>query len=421
MRFLSIILLLILFGCQQTVFKKDTLTTVQPEQAGFSPERLARIDTTLTQWVADGWMNGAVAFIAHDGKIIYHKAFGYNNPATNEKLQADNLFRIASQTKAVTSVAVMMLYEEGKFLLDDPIANYIPAFANATVLNTFNATDTSYTTVPAKRPVTIRDLLTHTSGIGYAQIGSAEANAIYAKSKITTGIYVTQDNLTDAINRLGKLPLMHQPGERWTYGLNTDVLGRLVEVVSGQTLETFFTERIFTPLGMNNTYFNVPEAQASRLVNFFTEDSTGLNITPQVWNIDMDYPRLKKTYFSGGAGLTSTIYDYAIFLQMLLNNGEYNGVRILSRNTVRLMTMNQIGDLALGDDKFGLGFLVVTEKGSAQFPHRQGTYSWGGAFSTTYWVDPEEKMVALLYRQMWGSHGEIDDVYKVLVYQSLNK
>ncbi|HET9053347.1 MAG TPA: serine hydrolase domain-containing protein, partial [Cyclobacteriaceae bacterium] len=418
---LSTALLLICLGCQQTVTNRGTLTTAQPEQAGFSSERLARIDTTLNRWVTDGWMNGAVAFIAHDGKIVYHKAFGYNNPATNEKLQTDHLFRIASQTKAITSVAVMMLYEEGKFLLDDPLAKYIPAFGNATVLNTFNATDTSYTTVPAKRAVTVRDLLTHTSGIGYAQIGSAEANALYAKANITAGIYDTRNTLADAIDRLGKLPLMHQPGERWTYGLNTDVLGRLVEVLSGQTLETFFTERIFKPLGMNDTYFNVPEEKASRLVNFFTEDSAGLHITPNVWNTDMDYPLHKKSYFSGGAGLTSTVYDYAIFLQMLLNNGTYNGVRILSRNTVRLMTMNQIGDLALGDDKFGLGFLVVSEKGSAQFPHRQGTYSWGGAFSTSYWVDPEEKLVVLLYRQMWGSHGELGNLYKVLVYQALNE
>jgi CubicO group peptidase (beta-lactamase class C family) len=422
----SLILLIVLVTIAACQPQKENnrlpvLAESRPETAGFSTPRLARIDSTMNEWVSKGWINGAAALIARDGKIIYYKASGYNDLETKDPLKKDDLFRIASQTKAITSVAVMMLYEEGKFLLEDPVSKFIPSFEKPTVLEKFNAKDTTYTTIPAKRNITIRDLLTHTSGIGYAQIGGPAENAIYAKNKITAGLDVYEGTLADAMTRLGSLPLVHQPGERWTYGLNTDLLGRLVEIWSGKTLEEFFNERIFKPLGMNDTYFNVPEEKATRLVNFFMEDSTGLKKFTTALGGDMNFPLRKKSYFSGGGGLSSTVYDYGIFLQMLLNNGEYNGNRLLSRNTVRMMTMNQIGDLSLGNEKFGLGFEVVTEKGSSLFPHQAGTYSWGGAFSTTYWVDPKEKMVVLLYRQMWGSHGsDIDNTFKVLVYQALN-
>jgi CubicO group peptidase (beta-lactamase class C family) len=379
----------------------------------------------MKSWVDNGWMNGAAALIIRNGKIVYYKSIGYNDLTSKAPLTKDGIFRIASQTKAITSVAVMMLYEEGKFLLDDPVSKFIPSFKEQSVLDKFNEKDTTYTTTPASREITIRDLLTHTSGIGYAQIGSKEANAIYAKSNITAGLNVLDDNLGDAMTRLGKLPLMHNPGEKWTYGLNTDLLGRLVEIWSGMSLDEFFRQRIFIPLGMNDTYFNIPSQKTTRLVNFFLEDSLGkLNKQKDILGSTkefMDYPLRKKTYFSGGGGLSSTIYDYAIFLQMLLNGGTYNGQQILSRNSVRMMTVNQIGDLNLGDaEKFGLGFAIATEKTSAKFPMQEGTYTWGGAFSTTYWVDPKEKIVGLLYRQMWGSHSEIDNVFRVLVYQAIS-
>lgn len=417
-----VLVLLVCLACQQPTETKKILSVAKPEAVGLSTARLARIDTAFTKWVDAGWMNGAVALIARDGKIVYHQSTGYNDPETKDTYENTDIFRIASQTKAITSVAAMMLWEEGKFLLDEPVSKYIPAFANAAVLDKFNAKDSSFTSVPAKRQITIRNLLTHTSGIDYAQIGSPEANAIYAKNKITAGLAVYDDTLEDAMNRLGALPLMHNPGERWTYGLNTDVLGRLVEVWSGKTLDAFFTERIFKPLGMNDTYFNVPEDKAARVVNFFTVNQDGkLEKASGGLGTSIDYPARKKSYFSGGGGLSSTIYDYAIFLQMLLNNGEYNGVRLLARNTVRMMTMNQINELALGDNKFGLGFQIVTEKGSAVGPSRVGTYSWGGAFSTTYWVDPEEKLVVLMYRQMWGAHDdEIRETFNTLVYQAIN-
>ncbi len=395
-----------------------------PEAAGFSSERLKRLDREMNEWAQKEWMNGAVGLIIHNGKIAYYKAAGYNDIATKSAMQKEGIFRIASQTKAITSVAMMILFEEGKFLLNDPVSKYIPAFKKQQVLDKFNAADTTYTTVPAKSEITIRQLFTHTSGLGYAQIGSKEANAIYAKSKLTAGIGVQDDKLSDAMNRLGKLPLMHQPGEKFTYGLNSDLLGCLVEIISGMTLNDFFRTRIFEPLGMKDSYFQVPAEKAARLVNLYREDSTGKLVMAESKMLNgpvgADYPLKNSTYYSGGAGLSSTIYDYGIFLQMLLNNGVYNGKRILSRNTVRIMTMNQIGDISLGDDKFGLGFQIISEKGSGRTPAQAGTFSWGGAFATSYWVDPKEKLVMLFYRQLQGTtHGDLPEKFRDLTYQAI--
>jgi CubicO group peptidase (beta-lactamase class C family) len=419
----SVLFLMTIVLAAVSVTAQKIEPVIVAEARGFSTERLKRIDDQINDWVKKGWVSGTVGLIIRNGKIVYYKSAGYNDMANKSAMKKDDIFRIASQTKAITSVAVMMLYEEGKFLLDDPISAYIPAFANETVLDKFNEKDSTYTTIPAKRQITVRDLLTHTSGLGYAQIGSKEANAIYAKSNITAGLDVSGDKLSDAVNRLGKLPLMHQPGERWTYGLNVDVLGDLVEIWSGMSLDEFFRVKIFEPLGMADTYFNVPENKAGRLVNMYSEDSLGVlqKLSGAALGGDVNYPLRKKDYFSGGAGLSSTAYDYAVFLQMMLNGGTYNGKRILSRNTVRMMTMNQIGDLGLGDDKFGLGFAIVSEKGSAANPSQPGTYSWGGAFKTSYWVDPKEKMIVVFYRQLLNtSHGELADKFKVLAYQALN-
>jgi CubicO group peptidase (beta-lactamase class C family) len=396
-----------------------------PEAAGFSAERLKRLDREMNDWAQKEWMQGGAALIIRNGKVAYYKAVGYNDLETKKLMQKEDIFRIASQTKAITSVAMMILFEEGKFLLDDAVSKYIPAFKKQQVLDKFNAADTTYTTVPAKSEITIRQLFTHTSGLGYAQIGSKEANAIYAKSNLTAGIGIQNDKLLDAMNRLGQLPLMHQPGEKWTYGLNSDLLGCLVEILSGMTLNDFFRTRIFEPLGMKDTYFFIPQEKADRLVNLYREDSTGhlIKAGSNMLNgpVGTNYPLVRSTYYSGGAGLSSTIYDYGIFLQMLLNNGVYNGKRILSRNAVRLMTMNQIGDLSRGDDKFGLGFQIVSEKGSARTMAQQGTYSWGGAFATSYWVDPKEKLVLLFYRQLQGTtHGDLPEKFRSLVYQAIN-
>ena len=291
------------------------------------------------------------------------------------------------------------------------------------MLDKFNEADSTYTTVPAKREITIRDLLTHTSGIDYAIIGSKKMSAIYAKAGIPSGIDGGNKILGTEIKKLGAMPLAHQPGEKWTYGLNTDVLGYLVEVVSGMSLNDFFKKKIFEPLGMNDTYFYIPSEKHKRLATLYTEDSLQhvIKSPAMQFGLHADYPNLGGTYYSGGAGLSSTPYDYAIFLQMILNGGIYNGKRILARNTVRMMTMNQIGDLSLEDDKFGLGFGITSEKGSARIPTQAGTIAWGGYFSTSYWADPKEKLIALFMTQMSpNSHADIFDKFKVLVYQAIN-
>jgi CubicO group peptidase (beta-lactamase class C family) len=425
---LSLFTFIIYSGTAQAQGK--ILTEAAPEAGGFSASRLARLDSGMSHWVRQKWVNGSVVLIARHGKIVFYKAHGYNDPTTKAPLNKNGIFRVASQTKALTTVAVMMLWEEGKFALDDPVSRFIPSFANQNVLATFNQKDTTYTTVPAKRPVTIRDLLTHTSGLGYPAIGPPAESAIYAKSNMTGGVGVKGQTLSDAMTRLGSQPLFFQPGEQWKYGLNMDVLGYLIEKWSGLTLEDYFQKRICQPLGMVDTYFNVPPEKTPRLVNFFLGDSTGrIQKQSTVFGgaLNMNYPLQKHDYFSGGGGLSTTIYDYAVFLQMLLNGGEYNGVRLLARNTVRLMTMNQIGDLSPNvgdharDNKFGFGFLVISENGSRFTPSQAGTYSWGGVFSTSYWVDPKEDMLVLIYRQMWGPYvANTDKAFKPLVYQAIN-
>ena len=410
--------------------QSNVLSEVPPEAGGFSAGRLARLDSAMNTWVTQKWVNGSAVLIARHGKIVFYKAHGYNDEAGKMPLDKTGIFRIASQTKAVTVAAVMMLWEEGRFSLDDPVSKFIPSFANETVLATFNPKDTTYTTVPAKRPITIRDLLTHTSGLGYPAIGTPTENAIYAKANLTGGVGTKGQTLADAMSRLGSVPLFFQPGTQWKYGLNMDLLGCLVEKWSGMTLEEFFTKRIFEPLGMKDTYFNVPASKGSRLVNFFMGDSTGtIRKSPTVFNgaLDMNFPLQKSTYFSGGGGLCSTLYDYGILLQMYLNNGEYNGVRLLSRNTVRMITENQIGDLHpnIGDNsahtEFGFGFAIISEEGSRFGPSQAGTYSWGGVFSTSYWVDPKEDMIVLAYEQMWGPYvANTAKAFKPLVYQAIN-
>ncbi|MGB4293369.1 MAG: serine hydrolase domain-containing protein [Bacteroidales bacterium] len=417
------LLILAAYSCTNPVTKTSpapVLKEAQPESAGMSAERLSRIDKMIQSAVDSGWIAGAVGFIARDGKIIYHKAFGVSDIEAKTPLKKDDIFRIASQTKAITSIAAMMLFEEGKFLLDDPVSKYIPEFKNPQVIDKFNEKDTTFTTVPAKREITIRDLFTHTSGIDYAGIGSPTMRAIYAKYDIPGGFGTDKMVIGDKMRALGKLPLAHNPGERFTYGLNVDVLGYLIEIWSGESLDEYFRNHIFVPLSMNDTYFYLPEEKHNRLVKVNTEDQNH-HVSPMPQDA-VNYPLLKGTYFSGGAGLSSTIYDYAVFLQMLLNNGEYNGKKLLSRRTVELITSNQIGDLSLEYDKFGLGFQITTERGQSVLGVSEGSFSWGGYFGTTYWADPKEKIVGLLFMQQVPlSHGgEIQSKFKALVYQAIS-
>ena len=420
--FLQVAILIIIFACSCT--QTSELKEATPGSVKVSKDRLVRIDRMLQQSIDSEWIAGAVGFIARDGKIVYNKSFGVKDLETKTPMLRDDIFRIASQTKAITSIALMMLFEEGKFLLDDPISKYIPEFHNPTVLDKFNEKDTTYSTIPAKREITIRDLLTHTSGIDYAIIGSKNMSAIYAKSGIPAGFVNEKILLADKIKILGKMPLVHQPGERFTYGLNVDVLGYLVEILSNESLDQYFKNHIFIPLGMNDTYFYLPLSKAGRLVKVITEDQNHhLANTPAVGTGlgSMNYPLVEGTYYSGGAGLSSTVKDYAIFLQMLLNKGEYNGKRLLSRRTVELITSNQIGDLNLDRDKFGLGFAITTAYEQARLGVTEGSFSWGGIFGTIYWADPKEHLVCLMFVQQYPlSHSEIHGKFEALVYQALD-
>lgn len=398
------------------------LIEAKPETVGMSTERLQRIDRVVQEYIDKGSQAGVGVLIARNGKIVYNKAFGVADMTTKAPLKTDDIYRIASQTKAITSIGVMLLFEEGRFLLDDPISKYLPAFKKMMVIDKFNEKDSTFTTVPAKREITIRQLLTHTSGISYPGIGTKEARAMYAKYNIPSGIGTPSYKLDDAMNRLAALPLLFQPGERWSYSISSDLLGYLIEVVSGQPLDQFLKTRIFDPLGMNDTFFYLPTAKQARLVAVNTEDSTGrVRTMPANLNTFTVYPKQKGTYFSGGAGLVSTTGDYAIFLQMLLNGGTYNGHQLLSPATVRMITTNQIGDLNEGFNKFGLGFEIATPAASAWLPISTGTFSWGGFFGTSYWVDPKEGIVGLIYTQKYPntSAGDLPDKFRVLVYQAL--
>ncbi len=418
LRILSLVLLLC---TAQPLFSQSvqSFTEAKPEDAGFSAVRLKRIDDMLQKSVKDQQIPGAVGLIIRDGKVIYHKAFGYSDIEKKTALRRDDIFRIASQSKAITSLAVMMLWEEGKFLLDDRISKYIPEFRNPQILKTFNASDTTYTTEPATREITVRHLLTHSSGIGYAVIGRKDFTAIYAKAGIPSGIGNDQQQIGDRMKKLGALPLAHQPGERWTYGLNTDVLGYLVEVWSGMPLDQFLKTRIFDPLGMKDTYFYLPRNKHNRLVALHGDrDGKVYKLKNAAYDaIDVDYPKLNGTYFSGGAGLSSTVEDYAKFLQLFLNAGEFNGVRLLSRKTVELVLTDQLPDFP---NEFGLGFAVETEKNDYRSPSTIGTFSWGGAFSTQYWADPKERVIGVSYTNIYESENEsIHEKFRVLTYQAI--
>lgn len=398
------------------------ITTTGSPNTSVDYKRLERIDTMVNSYINKGWINGVVTIVVKDGQVVQYKGYGYSDAAGKKQMDKNSIFRIASQTKAIVSTGVLILYDEGKLSLDDPVSKYIPEFAHETVLDKFNAADTTYTTVPAKRDITIKDLLTHMSGLDYPGIGSDNMKAIYAKANIPSGLGEFKENLLERMQALGKLPLAHQPGEKWTYGLNTDLLGCIIEVVSGMNLEDFLRKNIFEPLGMNDTWFNLPQDKFNRLTTVYTEDSLHHVIlwSKDHFGIDPDYPRSNKHYFSGGAGLCSTAYDYAVFLQMIMNGGNYNGRQILSRRTVEMMLHPQLDSSFNGKNNFGLGFEIVTDKGSADGSRNAGSFAWGGFFGTTYWADPKEHLICLLMTQQTpDSHGEIETKFEQLVYASL--
>ena len=395
-------------------------TTENPERAGFYKDRLALIDTVLTDYVNKGIVPNAVTFVSRKGVVVHHKAYGWKNIEENTPLSKYEIFRIASQTKAITSVALMTLFEEGKFLLDDPVSKYMPEFENMSVLESFNEKDTSYTTRPSIGKITIRHLLTHTSGIHYGVLGSGPANMMYAKAGIPAVNSLDSLTIKEVARRIARMPLMFDPGEKYLYGMNTDICAYLIEVLSGKSFDIFLKERIFDPLGMKDTYFYLPDDKAGRLVILYSPSPEGL--VKHENNSYQNFPvRGAKTLFLGGAGLCGTIEDYARFCQMMVNGGIFNGNRIISRKTVDLMTMNQIGEKSIGGGmKFGLGFGLNGEAGAAIHLASEMAYRWGGMYFTDYVIDPEEELIILFYSNIQPYRGpDIRKILQNLVYQAL--
>jgi CubicO group peptidase (beta-lactamase class C family) len=399
-----------------------------PELAGMAPDRLARITATMKELVDQGKVAGTVTLVARNGKAVYHEAAGRRDIEKNLPMTTDTLFRIASMSKAVTSVAIMMLVEEGRVRLDDPVSRFIPAFAKTTVVvpppagTAAAAMATTAGRAPAARPITIRHLLTHTAGISYG--GGNPFEAEYKAANVIGWYFADKaEPIAATIDRLATLPMDAQPGDKYVYGFNTDILGVVVEKASGQSLADFFRTRIFTPLKMTNTSFYVDPAQAERLATVYGIASPSAPITkaPEPGMGQGHYVTGPRQSFSGGAGLVSTASDYARFLQMLLNGGALDGQRLLSPKTVELMTSNHVGSLySNGNFGFGLGFEITEHVGRSGRPGSVGEYGWGGAYHTRFWVDPVEKLVVVFMTQLLPAAGsDAHMTLRQLVYSAV--
>jgi len=413
----ALTIIFLVSGCSQNTSIFDL-----PENQGVSSERIDRIDSYLNKAIKDNQIPGAVALIRRNNKIIYNKAFGYSDVENKIMHSTDDIFRIASMTKAVTSLAVLILWEEGKFNLDDPIEKYIPEFKDPTILTDFNETDSTYLSKPAKNKILIRHLLTHTSGIGYGVIDSdARFKSIYKKHGIVDLFTTDSINIESNVKKLAQLPLHHEPGEAFTYGESLDVLGYFIEVISQKSLDVFFKERIFDPLEMKDTYFYLPKTHQDRLVPIQTKKD-GFWTKYQGDFYDVNYPiKGAKTFLSGGAGLSSTTADYSNFLQMFLNKGSFNDKQILGKKTVELVYVNQ--NTHIPDSSIGLAFGLVSEKDQALGGKGSiGTITWGGYFNTFYFADPAENIIGILYKQTREIEEEKTNVeFSTLLFQSLIK
>ena len=412
--------LLVLAGYLAYPQTPQRFTTSPAEGASFSRERLQRLDAFLQRMIEDKLAPNVVTFVAHKGKVVHHKSFGYSDIVKKKPLKKDDIFRLASQSKAITSTALMILFEEGKFLLEDPISKYIPAFKNPQVLETYDKDTYKYTTHPAKSEITIRHLLTHTAGIPYG-------NPLPGHPKFSTLEFlpsISDQTLAQVIPLLGQRPLVADPGEKFIYGPNTDIVGHLIEILSGLNLADFLQKRIFEPLGMNDTYFFLPAAKAERLVELYSLENPGDPLSLHQVAAYRSYPLSKnRTLFLGGSGLVGTIEDYAKFCQMILNGGSFNGKQILSKKTLALMNQNQIGELEVWDrkDKFGLAYQIITDKSQYADLASEGSLTWGGMFSTEYTIDPKEELILLIYTNVdpYLYERELERKFRILVYQAL--
>jgi CubicO group peptidase (beta-lactamase class C family) len=389
------------------------LPLAAPQDIGLSAPRLERLGAVMRGEIERGRLPGAVALIARRGRIGLFESFGRRDPAAGAPMTKEAIFRIYSMTKPITSVAAMMLWEEGRFLLSDPIGKYLPDLANLDVAVERGG---EIERVPAVRPITIQDLLRHTSGLTYEFRGPGAVQRMYMSAKV----YSRAQSNADQVAALGKLPLLHQPGSRWEYSRSTDVVGRLVEVLSGMPLGVFFERHILAPLGMVDTAFHVPPRHHSRLAEAFARDPDSGTA------VQLVEVRDPPNFESGGGGLVSTASDYARFLQMLLNGGTLDGSRLLSRKTIEFMTADHLGpitgapDLLLPGHGFGLGFAVRLQTGIAYVPGSIGQYFWGGLAGTTFWVDPAEQLFALLLIQAPGQRDYYRTLFRDLVYAAID-
>jgi len=381
----------------------DWLPAAPPDTVGLSSDRLDRIAVEVQRAVDQNRIAGAVTLVVRHGKVAWLKAQGMQDREAAKPMQTDSIFRLCSMTKAITSLAVMMLYEEGRFQLDDPISLYIPEFKNPKIL-VKPASGSTYT-IPASHQITIRNLLTHTSGLTYHW--NSDLGPLYKDAGVAHGLLQYDGTIGDSVKKLAGLPLLFNPGERFEYSLGVDVLGYFVEVISGMPLDEFFRTRIFGPLGMKDTYFYVPDNKVGRLATVYTYDSKkGLARFPKEpivegsFAYDADYPyHGPRKLFAGGAGLNSTALDYARFCQMMLNGGKLGNVRLISRKTVELMTHDQLGRISQ-DQSFGLGFGIEGVKTPLSGLGSPGEYTWGGFYYTTFVIDPKEDMIAIFMAQL---------------------
>ncbi len=401
--------------------------------AGFSQEKLEAIPAALKKAVEKKQIAGGSALIARNGKIVHMTTVGMQDVEGKEPLTDATIFRIASMSKPITAVAVMILADDGKLSVTDPLSKFVPEFKDMKVLVP-SKDGKSYETVKAKREITIHDLLTHSSGITYRLMDKPFVGKMYVDAGISDGISETPGTSGDNVRKLAKLPLVCQPGTAWEYGLNSDILGYVVEVVSGKPLEEFFQERICKPLKMNDTYFVLPKAKRSRLSALYAvgADKTIARVGDKPVTeggavFSATYPtRDDSKYYSGGGGLVATIGDYFRFCQMMQNRGELDGVRVLKPETVDKMTQNQLGELRIpfpGSDAVGYGFGVLTEKGkeNGKDPAGVGSYSWGGAFNTFFWVDPKNELIGIFMSQVFPPDFTLGQDFKRMTYEALTE
>ena len=405
----------------------QSISVVKPEESGLSLDRLESIDRILNEYVDQEELAGGVVLIARKGQIGYLKAFGMKDIDSKEPMKTDDIFRIASMTKAITVAGTMMLFEDGYFTLDDPLSKFIPEFSEMQVMVEDTA-NKSYTLEKAKSQITIRHLLTHTSGLTYDFFSQPYISEIYTQNNIFNGLGESEGTIGDMVKRLAKLPLMNHPGEGFQYGMNMDVLGYLIEIISGQTFDEFLRDKIFEPLQMNNTYFYLPKQKKDRIATLYGFNSLGRLIklegtSDNGYHSDIDVHESNKSYFSGGAGLVSTAEDYYKFLQMLLNNGFYNNKKLLSRKTIELMTSEQTGDNFewWKGHGFGFGFAISRGPMLTGNPGSEGTYSWVGYFATNYWVDPKEELIGIFLTQLNPRKNDMDVKFKNLMYQAIDE